>query len=248
MLKLQKIPEELQNKLVDEYIEVKKRYFLRDWGPGELKAGRFAEVVLRIFQYLINEPVTPFDNDIPPSEKTKILNKVENSTNIDIHIRQKVSKLTRILLDFRNNRDSAHLCGFNANHMDAFFTVASVNWIISELIRIFGCYSMNQAEKIVEEINIKEFPAIFYIEGEQFISIPNLKSDQEILLLLSHNLDGFEYNFLFEKTKDKNTVRFKNRLKIMIKNKLIAKKNQKYYILPEGIKLIESIINKNKKF
>ena len=50
------------------------------------------------------------------------------------------------------------------------------------------------------------------------------------------------------KSGDKNTVRFKNRLKIMIKNKLIAKKNQKYYILPEGIKLIESIINKNKKF
>lgn len=247
MLQLQQIPEFLQNKLVDEYIEVKKRYIFRDWGPGELKAGRFAEVILRIFQYLINEPITSFNDDIPSSEKTRIINKVESSPSIDLHVRQKVSKLTRLLLDFRNNRDAAHLCGFNANHMDTFFTIASVNWIISELIRVFGGYSMDQAEKIVSEINIKSFPAIFYIEDEQFISIPNLKSEYEVLLFLNHNITGLEYGFLFEKTKDSNNSRFKDKLKTMMKNKLIAFKNQKYYILPEGIKLIESIISNQNK-
>ena len=163
MITLQGIPEYLQNKLFDEYVDVKKRYIFRDWGPGQLKAGRFAEVMLRIFQHLIGETVTPIGSDIPSNEKDRIINILKSSSTIDIHIRQKVAILTRLLLDFRNNRDVAHLGGFNSNHMDSSFVLSCVNWIVSELVRVYGGYSMDQAEKIVSEINIKNYPAISFI-------------------------------------------------------------------------------------
>lgn len=242
MLKLTNIPQFIQDKLLDEYIDIKKKYFLGDWSSGQLKSGRFGEVIIRIFQILLNEPHTPFGNNISSSEKTRIINNVVSSKNIDMHIRQKVTSLTRLLLDFRNNRDSAHLGGFNANHMDAYFTMSAANWIIAELIRVYSGLSMDKVEEIISEITIKDFPLIINIEGDQFISSPNFTSKQETLILLYHNPKGLEYNFIFKKTKNKNTTEFKRQLNKMVKDKLIVEKKQKYFIMPEGIRVVESLV------
>src|SRR5215208_2995889 len=91
------IPPELSAKLIEEYLEIKKRFAMNDWGPGQLKGGRFAEVVLRIYQQLLGEAITPFGTDIPAPEKTRILNTVQNASTIDGHIRQKTVPLIRLL-------------------------------------------------------------------------------------------------------------------------------------------------------
>jgi len=54
------IPAALSAKLVEEYLDIKKHFAMNDWGPGQLKGGRLAEVMLRIYQHLLREPVTPF--------------------------------------------------------------------------------------------------------------------------------------------------------------------------------------------
>lgn len=239
MIKLKSIPKDLQDHLINEFKQFKSKYNLRDWGPGELKAGRFAEAMLRIFQFLVGESITPFGSEITSQEKDKLINKVVNSNTINAHIRQKVTVLVRLLLDFRNNRDAAHIGGFDANHMDANFTLCCSKWILCEIIRVFGDYSMEQAESIVSEINIKEFPAVIEIDGEQFVAKPGLTAEQEILVLLYKNSNGSCYNFLFIKTKDGNQTRFKKRLKSLQNKKLIAKNQDKYFLMPYGIKIVE---------
>ena len=144
------IPAELSAKLIEEYLDLKKRFAMDDWGPGRLKGGRFAEVLLRIFQRLLGEAVTPFGTDIVPREKTRILNALENAGAIDAHVQQKGAPLVRLLLDFRNNRDAAHLGGFDANSMDALFVMTSATWMVCELIRVYGGYAMREAQKIVD--------------------------------------------------------------------------------------------------
>ena len=133
----------LNEKLIEEYLDIKKRFTMSDWGPGQLKGGRFAEVLLRIFQHLLGETVTPFGNDIPPNEKTRILNLIQNQPLIDPHVRQKVVALARLLLDFRNNRDVAHLGGFDANSMDTLFVMTGATWALCELVRMYGGYQMS---------------------------------------------------------------------------------------------------------
>ena len=66
----------------------------------------------------------------------------------------------RLLLDFRNNRDVAHLGGFDANSMDALFVMTSATWMVCELVRVFGGYAMREAQKIVDTLSVKEYPAI----------------------------------------------------------------------------------------
>ena len=65
------IPAALSAKLVEEYLDIKKHFAMDDWGPGQLKGGRFAEVVLRIHQHLLGEPVTAFGTDIVARERRR---------------------------------------------------------------------------------------------------------------------------------------------------------------------------------
>src|SRR4051812_25710579 len=102
------IPSGLSEKLIEEYLEIKRHFAMNDWGPGQLKGGRFAEVVLRIYQELLGQTITPFGTEISAAEKTRILNMVQNAGTLDAHVRQKTVPLVRLLLDFRNNRDVAH--------------------------------------------------------------------------------------------------------------------------------------------
>src|SRR5437763_11627388 len=164
-LSISGLPSELATRLIEEYLEVKKRFAMNDWGPGQLKGGRFAEVVLRIYQHLLGEVVTPFGTDIAAAEKTRVLNTVQSAGTIDAHIRQKTIPLVRLLLDFRNNRDAAHLGGFDANSMDTLFVMTSGSWILCELVRVYGGYRMPEAQEIVDGLWAKEYPVIIERNG-----------------------------------------------------------------------------------
>jgi len=234
---LKNIPSNLENKLFEEYTKIKQRFQLNDCGPSQLNGGRFAEVILRIFQHLLQMPITAFGYEIKATEKTKILNKIKNDSVIDKHIRQKVSVLTRLLLDFRNNRDVAHLGGFSANSIDAQFVLSCSNWITAELIRVYGNYSLEDAQALIDSIASPIYPVIFDIEGDDFIARDDLSTKEEVLVLVC--IKKRDFNFLFVKTKDQNKSRFKKTLENLEKEKKIALKNNLYHILPNGIKEVQ---------
>jgi len=236
-LVLSSIPQDLADRLVVEYIEIKKRYSVNDWGPGQLKGGRFAEAVLRIFQQLLGRPITPLGTDIPAQEKTSILNAVQNHPTLDEHVRQKIVPLTRLLLDFRNNRDSAHLGGFDANGMDTLFVMTSATWILCELVRVYGGYSMPDAQKIVDGFAVKELPVIMEVDGDAFITRHDLTAKQEVLVLLS-KYQRMSLGALFSSTKDGNKSRFKDKLDEMVSDKMIGEIAGEYFIMPRGVKSV----------
>ncbi len=237
---LKNIPDNLEKKLFEEYTEIKRRFHLSDSGPSQLNGGRFSEVVLRIFQHLLGDTISDFGHEIKPNEKTKILNKIENDNKIDEHIRQKVSVLVRLMLDFRNNRDIAHLGGFKANNIDAQFVLSCANWILAEFIRVYGNYTLPEAQKIIDSMSIPAYPVIFNIEGDDFLTRTDLSAGEEVLVFLSAQKRNFD--FLFMKTKDTNQSRFKKTLSKLEKDKKIVCKNNFYHILPNGIKIVQ---NKN---
>ena len=227
------IPISLSEKLIEEYLDLKKRFSMNDWGPGQLKGGRFAEVLICIFQHLLGEFVFPFGTDIPANDKTRILNTIQQHPTIDLHIRQKVVALTRLLLDFRNNRDVAHLGGFDANSMDTLFVMTAATWTLCELIRVLGGHQMAEAQKIVDGLSVKEYPVIMEFDGELFLTRHDLTAEEEVLVLLTKNSTATS-KLLFEKTRDANSTRFNRRLTELVRDKLIGKKGPEYFLMPRG--------------
>ena len=150
------------------------------------------------------------------------MNSVQSSPTIDDQFRQKTVPLTRLLLDFRNNRDVAHLGGFDANSMDTLFVMTSATWVLCELVRVYGGYPMREAQKIVDGLSIKDFPVILERDGELFIARHDLSAKEEVLVLLSKNSSA-PFDLLFEKSGDSNNSRFKKTLARMVAAKLIGK-------------------------
>lgn len=237
-LSIGRVPSGLSNKLIDEYLEIKKRFAMNDWGPGQLKGGRFAEVVLRIYQHLLGEAVAPFGADITAAEKTRIVNTVQNAGTIDAHVRQKTVPLVRLLLDFRNNRDAAHLGGFDANSMDTLFVMTSATWILCELVRVYGGYGMQKAQEIVNGLSAKEYPVIVERHGEVFIARHDLDAKQEVLVLLTRNTSATAA-FLETKVGDSNKSRVRRKLQEMVNDRLIGlAATGDYFIMPRGQALV----------
>ena len=232
------IPAALNEKLIEEYLDIKKRFVINDWGSGQLKGGRFAEVMLRIYQHLLGETITPFGTDIVAHEKTRILNTVGGAANIDAHVRQKTVPLVRLLLDFRNNRDSAHLGGFDANSMYSLLVVTRATWMVCELVRVYGGYPMPEAQKIVDALSVKEYPVIMERDGELFIARHDLNAKQEVLVLLTKSTSA-PVEFLQEKAGDSNKSRFQRNLREMVADKFIGQSaSGEYFIMPRGQALV----------
>jgi hypothetical protein len=185
-----------------------------------------------------SQPVTPFGTDITAPEKTRIMNTMQSAGTIDDHIRQKTVPLIRLLLDFRNNRDAAHLGGFDANSMDALFVMTSATWIMCELVRVHGGYAMGEAQKIVDGLSVKEYPVIMEREGELFITRHDLNTKQEVLVVLTKNASATA-EFLHEKSGDSNKSRFQRNLREMVADKFIGQAaNGEYFIMPRGQVLV----------
>jgi hypothetical protein len=178
--------------------------------------------------------VTPFGIDIPAAEKTRVMNTLQGAGTVDAHIRQKTVPLTRLLLDFRNNRDSAHLGGFDANSMDTLFVMTSATWILCEIVRVYGRYNMNEAQEIVDGLAAKDYPVILERHGELFIARHDLGTKQQVLVLLTRNRSATA-TFLETKVGDSNKSRFRRNLKEMVADKLIGlDANGDYFIMPRG--------------
>jgi hypothetical protein len=232
------IPSQISTKLIEEYLEIKKRFAMNDWGPGQLKGGRFAEAVLRAYQHLLGDAVTPFGTDIVAAEKTRIMSRVQSTGTIDEHVRQKTVPLVRLLLDFRNNRDVAHLGGFDANGMDTMFVMTGATWILCEFIRVFGGYAMPRAQEIVDGLSVKEYPVIIERNGELFIARHDLNAEQEVLVWLTRNASA-PSSVLEIKIRDSNKTRVRRKLKEMVADKLMGlAANGDYFIMPRGQALV----------
>jgi hypothetical protein len=236
-LTINRLPSDLSEMLIEEYLELKRHFFMNDWGSGQLKGGRFAESLLRIYQHLLGEPIVPFGSDIAAAAKTRILNAVQNDGSIDDHVRQKTVPLTRLLLDFRNNRDVAHLGGFDANSMDALFVMTGATWILCELVRVYGDYRMEQAQAIVEGLAVREYPVVIERNGEIFVARHDLTAKQEVLVLLIKNTQA-KFDFLFSKTRDRNKSRFQKTLNDLVALKLIGQSNDDYFLMPRGAAMV----------
>jgi len=123
--------------------------------------------------------------------------------------------------------------------MDALFVMTSATWIVCEFVRVYGGYSMVEAQQIVDALSVKEYPVIMEREGELFITRHNLKAKEEVLVLLTKNASATAAEFLYDKSGDSNKSRFQSNLQKMVEGKFIGRASDgEYFIMPRGQALV----------
>lgn len=175
--------------LLECYVELKENYYLGKHKPSELDAGHFAEIIIRILQYITNP-----DHSFTSIEKNlnsfdKIVSSFAQLPASDFHdsIRLHIPRTLQAIYGVRNRRGVAHVGGdVNPNFTDATFLVVTCDWIMAELVRLYYASSLEEAQKLVDSIVERKAPIIQDFSGYLKVLDPKLSIPNKVLVLLYH--------------------------------------------------------------
>jgi hypothetical protein len=176
----------LAGQLVDEFVDMERRYIQRDWGPAELDGGRFCEAAARALYHRDS-------NNLSLERKfDECLSYIENEQAPNHHVQPRsdalhLTRVLRAIYKFRSSRGVAHLSArYSANQMDARLVVETVRWCMNELLRMFATGDRDEVGRIVRELLRFEVPWIGKFGESLLVQRVGLTSDEEILVLLHH--------------------------------------------------------------
>lgn len=157
------LPADVVSAVLDEYEACKRRYFLGDFRPQAVDAGRFCEAVVRVIQHSSTGQHTALADELKVDAQ---LNRLENDTSLDDGLRLHIPRAIRSVYGFRNKRNTGHLKGgIDPNLMDATFIVGVVDWILAELIRLYHNISAQDAQALIVGVVTKQLPLIEEVDG-----------------------------------------------------------------------------------
>lgn len=239
---LESLPSELVDELLEEFEALRRPFLLRDWGPGELNGGRFGEVVLRLFEWMMDEEekYTPLGTQL---KRMEITNRVQTNSDLPDGVRFHVRLCTDLLLDVRNRRDVGHLGvpDLDVNRMDSELVLRLCSWVLAELIREYGGEDPDTAQQLVDKLSVEQVPWIEEVDGDLLVLATELQADDRTLLALHHaHPSSVAIPALRVQVGYNNPSRFKNAiLGGLAKDRRIYVKNDAATITSKGIKQIE---------
>jgi hypothetical protein len=243
-----------RDKIIDVYIELKQRYtksfFSDEYDSVGISSGKFCEYVFRFLEYEILKKYTPFDKHISnfPNELNKLTQAPSASANESLRVI--IPRALLLIYTLRNKRGIGHIGGdVQANEIDIASIVKITDWVICELIRIYHNLRLEEAQLIVNSLNIKMLPDIWNIDGKKRVLKDGLSFSEKTLLLLYNELDNTaNLKDLFKWTEYSSLSMFKSKIiHALHKDKLIEFDNNTLNITisPKGIQHIETLLTKS---
>ncbi len=180
-------PTVLVDDVIDNYLEVKEKFYLREYRETSLYGGRYAEDLIRILQHITTGNFTPLGTSLGGFHNIVVrLNGLPNGSYHD-SIRLYIPKALDILYDIRNNRNVGHPSGdIDENYSDAVLSLSLSSWTLVELLRLYYVGDINQAQQLVNELVRIRVPLIQDFDGYLRVLDPKLPLRKKIIGLLLH--------------------------------------------------------------
>lgn len=182
---LSRVPTTLRTRIIDRYGVLKRAYVNAQYDACGLRAGRFAEVMIRILQNELTGSYTPLGQQLRPvDQETAALEQLPKTVGPD-SLRVIMPRALAFLYTLRNKRGIGHEGGdVDANEIDAATCVRTADWCLSELIRVVHAVSLEEAQALLDAIAEREVPHVWAIAGVKRVLDPNLSAREQVLVLL----------------------------------------------------------------
>jgi len=241
----QDIPRELLERLLDEYIDLKRQFALGRYRPQELHGGRFAETFLRILEHLNdpNQSYTPVGQQL---NRQRTINRVRSNGALSPSLRVFILSSLEILLDVRNRRDVAHIGGdVNPNYADSRLVCQLADWSLTEFIRLYYQCPIAEAQSIADRINQVRIPIVAEVEGFVRIQDTSLSAADRTLVALYHKKPEKQRDTdLVAWVQYKNTSRYKSEILRQLHTEALIHYEDGYCsLLPKGVIYVERNID-----
>lgn len=225
----------LVEELVEEYFGIQESYSREDYEKTLLKGGKFSETVFQLLEYIKEGN---YSNEAKTSSLVEEMRNTESGVLPD-SIRLLVPKIARRIYDMRNDRGGGHKSDVDHLYMDSGLVKRQSEWIISELLRVFGQGS-DKEDKINNLIS-QSTPYVEEFENGDIMILADTESCKEdCLLILYHfyperiaNVGLKEY---VDGHSDKNVT---TSLRFAEEKKLVHRSEEGNKLTSKGIKYVE---------
>lgn len=205
------IPSNLRSRLTATYAALKKAQLQREHDAVGLRAGKLAEVLVRVLQERLTGHHSPLGTRLPNfADQCALLEKTPATAGPD-SLRILMPRALSFLYTMRNKRDIGHVGGdVDANLIDAETMVRVADWCISELVRVFHNLPIEDAQSLCDALAERRLPWVWRILGKSRVLDTSLSyADQTLLLLYSHLDVGVPTEDLFAWTEHSRSANYR---------------------------------------
>ena len=174
------------DQLLRAHSELKNNYYLGKHKPSELEGGHFAEVIIRILQFVTTRTYTPLGQSLPRFD-TRELEKYAQLPSATYHdsIRIHIPRAVCAVYGIRSRRGVGHVGGdVNPNISDATFIVATCDWIMAEILRLYYTSTLEEAQHLVDTIVTRKVPLVQDFSGFLKVLDSTLFVPRQVLVVL----------------------------------------------------------------
>ena len=237
------LPESLRDELVSECLHIQTSYYGRKWSPTELSGGRFCEIIYSVIKGHASGSYPRRASK--PRNFLAACQALEHEMTLPRSFRILIPRLLPALYEVRNNRGVGHVGGdVDPNYMDSSLVLSTTNWVVSELIRVLHGVSLEEAQRIVSQLNSHKSPAVWVSSSTRRVLAASLKLNEQILLLVgSHEVSTkFDDLVAWVESSKGYVKRIVNK---MHNSRLVEFSNEDTIeILPPGIEKVDQILRK----
>lgn len=237
-----KIPADLASHLDNEFANIQEHYLLSEYSDLLVDSGRLCEALLRYLEWRVSTTYTPIDGRSKPNRK-QVVNAARQCTTLEPSLRQQAADIIEIVLDFRNNRNAAHLGSVNPNVIDATTAYQMISWVVAEILRIEATLSAQQIQEMINRFAERPVPIIYNVAGRPVVLDVDISFEDEVLVLLYDNNGPIDETTLFKWTHHSNITRWRSGiLSKLAKQRLIMLDKKTVHLLPSGMSRAEQVI------
>ena len=236
------IDNSLATLLLTEFVDIERRFAIRDWEPATLNGGQFSEVASRVIYHLDSGNLN-YRKGLNPC--LKYIEDENNSNRHSFPNRQAALHLCRVLrtiYKFRSDRGAVHIDpNYTANELDSTLILSLSRWVMSEIFRLFWKGTQSEVARLIRGIVRYSVPSVFEIDGQAMVLRTDCTAEEEILLLL-HNYGeiGLSRTEIVKSVKRSNST-ISNVLRSLsssAKRQIVKQDNGQYQLTPNGTKRI----------
>jgi len=249
---LSNLPSKFRKRVIDTYLEIKRRQRQAVFGTSldaaGLSAGKFCESVIRLLQYVLTGASVPFGTHIANfPDACRQLITVDASKGPE-SLRVLIPRALVFLNTMRGKRGIGHVGGdIEANSIDLATIVRMCDWVMCELIRVYHDLPIEDAQAVVDSLATKQVQDIWEVGGKKRILRAGMNYKQKVLLLLYSQPESAALSEeLFDWCEHSHMPHFRQDvLKPLHESKLVEYDRAEgiVYLSPLGVSEIENLLN-----
>lgn len=208
---LRSIPADLAQALDDTYRSMLDHHLKEEPDDAQVDGGRFCEAALRYLEWKITDKYTAIDGKSAPNRK-RVVQAAQQDTTLPPTARAQVPQAIELVMDFRNNRNAAHLGSIDPNSMDSSCVVQNVTWVMGEIVRLESGKSTVEIQTLLNRLAERHIPLIQKIDGTPIVLDPSMAAADKALVLLHQTGEPVPVQTLRQWAEYRNSTQWRRKV------------------------------------